>query len=263
MLKIFTIPALKDNYISILRNDEGQTAVIDPSEAAPVIQFLEEKNWTLAVILNTHHHFDHTGGNEELKKKYKADVMGFEKDASRIPGISIKLKENEIWQWGEHPCRILPIPGHTSGHIAFSFFKDLVLFSGDTLFSMGCGRIFEGTFEQMFSSLNKLASLDGQTRIYCGHEYTEANGRFALEVESENLKLKKRMKEVLEKRKKGLSTMPFFLLDELETNPFLRCGVFSKEKERITHPKLKQDLQKKAASPLEIFTELRRLKDHF
>ena len=263
-MKVFLIPALADNYMYILRSSDGKTAVVDPSEAAPVERFLKEKNWSLDFILNTHHHWDHTGGNVQLKKTFGSSVVGFGEDARRIPGIDTLLKENEVWNFGQSFCRILFIPGHTLGHIAFWFFEEKILFCGDTLFSMGCGRIFEGDFAQMFGSLRVLSELPEAALIYCGHEYTEKNGEFALKVEGGNADLQKRMKIVLEKRKKQLPTMPFLLADELKTNPFLRCKILTEEAGLITHPVLKQWMKKqKKVTALGLFSELRRLKDHF
>ena len=263
-LQVFQIPALSDNYIHVVRNASGQTAVVDPSLAKPVHQFLKERGWSLDYILNTHHHYDHTDGNGELKKVWDAQVIGFSQDAHRIPYIDQKMEEDEIWHFGHHPCHILFIPGHTLGHIAFWFPKDDVLFCGDTLFAMGCGRLFEGTKKQMLSSLNKLSKLPEKTTIYCGHEYSENNGQFALQIEGGNSILKKRMKQIIEKRKHQLSTVPFTLLEELQTNPFLRCDEFSKNSQRVTHSALRKWIQnKKDISELEWFTKIRELKDHF
>lgn len=256
MVEVFQISALQDNYIYILRNSSEEVAVVDPSESQPVHQFLKEKNWPLHFILNTHHHFDHVGGNLELKKMWNSSVIGFHKDAHRIPGIDISLKEDEIWSWGGEKCQILFIPGHTLGHIAFWFIDEKLLFCGDTLFGMGCGRLFEGTAEQMLSSLQKLSSLPQDTLVYCGHEYTYKNGLFALKVEGGNPYIKERCETIAKNQKKP--TVPFYLRDELRTNPFLRCAHFMKE-DLITHP----DLKKHWKSKLEIFTQIRKLKDHF
>ena len=155
-MKIEIIKCLHDNYSYLIIDETTQTAcVVDPSEAEPIIKFVEGKKIKLKFILNTHHHFDHIGGNVELKKKYKCDVIGFFGDKDRIPGINILLKDNEIWKEDNFEAKIYHIPGHTSGHIAFHFFKEKKIFTGDTLFSLGCGRIFEGTYEQMFDSLKK------------------------------------------------------------------------------------------------------------
>ena len=261
MIEVFTIPALRDNYIYALRSVDGKTAVVDPSEPEPVHQFLKSRKWSLDFILNTHHHPDHTGGNLKLKEIYNCLIMGFEQDAHRIPGIDIHLKENETWKWGSHSAQILFIPGHTLGHIAFWFSKEKLVFCGDTLFGMGCGRVFEGTYQQMLSSLKKLAALPSDTLIYCGHEYTKENGEFALLVDGENKALKKRMTQV--RKKQGQFTIPFLLSEEIKTNPFLNGGRLAQG--GLTHPKLKQWIknQNKPPSELEVFTQIRKLKDCF
>ena len=237
-LKVYQVPALQDNYIYILKT-ETQVAVVDPSEAAPVMEFLEKKKWSLHFIFNTHHHWDHTGGNKELKKLYSSKVFGFEKDRHRIPGIDRTLKDEEEFLFGVTKAKVIFIPGHTLGHIAFYFPEEKYLFCGDTLFAMGCGRLFEGTAEQMFESLRRLKELPRETLVFCGHEYTEANGNFALSVDINNPLLKKRMEKVRLLRRDNQSTVPFTLKEELDTNPFLR------------------------AKSVEELARLRELKDHF
>ena len=165
-MQIIPIPCLTDNYAYIINDNISKiVGVVDPSEATPVIAFLKKKNLQLNYILNTHHHFDHIGGNLELKKMYNAKIVGFEKDKKRIPGIDIALTDNECWKFGSFELKIIYIPGHTLGHICFYFENEKVAFTGDTLFSLGCGRIFEGTYEQMFSSLNKIKNLPKDTKI--------------------------------------------------------------------------------------------------
>lgn len=260
-MQVFQIPDLKDNYIHILRN-KGKTAVVDPSSAPPVQKFLKKKNWSLDVILNTHHHWDHTGGNEELKSHWNCPVLGFSKDAHRIPEIDQTLEDQQDWVWEDQICRILFVPGHTLGHIALWFKTSSVLFSGDTLFAMGCGRLFEGTAKQMFESLNKLKNLPPKTLVYCGHEYSEANARFSLQIEGNNQNLIKRMKKIHEKREQGVSTVPFSLKEECETNPFLRTKYFIENPENLTHTELKKWMHSKTTE-FELFTEIRKLKDSF
>jgi len=260
-MQIFQIPDLKDNYIHLLRCN-GKTAVVDPSTAPPVNQFLQEKSWSLDIILNTHHHWDHVGGNKKLKTKWCCPVLGFLEDAHRIPEIDQKLKDQQEWVWEDQICQVLFIPGHTLGHIALWFKTSSVLFSGDTLFSMGCGRLFEGTAEQMKESLDKLSKLPSETQIYCGHEYSEANARFALTIEGNNQDLTGRMKRIREKRKRGESTVPFSLEEELRTNPFLRTRHFIENPESITHKELKKWMKNKKTE-LEVFTKIRNLKDSF
>ena len=260
-MKVFQIPALKDNYIHVLRS-KGKTAVVDPSLAPPVQKFLKQKGWSLDVILNTHHHPDHTGGNKELKHNWNCPVFGFSKDAYRIPEIDHKLEDQQDWVWESQICQIFFVPGHTLGHIALWFKTSSVLFSGDTLFAMGCGRLFEGTAKQMFESLNKLKSLPPETIVYCGHEYSEANARFALQIDGNNQNLIKRMKKIREKREQGNSTVPFFLKEELETNPFLRIKYFIENPESLTNMELKKWMHPQTTE-LELFTKIRQLKDSF
>lgn len=220
MIKILQITALNDNYIYLLHGG-GETAVIDPSLAVPVLEILEREGWQLDYILNTHHHNDHTGGNLELKTATGAKIVGYAGDAHRIPGIDAKLNDGDIFKVCGLDSRVMFIPGHTLGHIAYYFAGAASLFCGDTLFCMGCGRLFEGTFEQMFTSLAKIKALPLDTKIYCAHEYTESNGRFALTITPENQDLKARMQEVLNLRNAGKSTVPSTLDIELKTNPFL------------------------------------------
>ena len=193
-MQVKIIPCLQDNYSYLIIDDVNNLAcVVDPSEATPIINYLENKNINLKYILNTHHHFDHIGGNKDLKKKFGSLVVGFEKDSSRIPGIDILLKDNQVWKAENFTAKIIHVPGHTSGHICFYFFKEKLVFTGDTLFSLGCGRILEGTYEEMFDSLKKIKSLPEETKIYCGHEYTHNNSKFCIKYDSENLKLKKKI----------------------------------------------------------------------
>ena len=201
-----------------------KTAVVDPALAQPVNTFLKSKNWKLDFILNTHHHWDHTGGNKMLKQEWNCLVVGFSRDTHRIPEIDIQLNEGEEFKLGSSMSRILFLPGHTLGHIAYWFWKEKKLFCGDTLFAMGCGRLFEGTYQQMFDSLHQVKKLPPETKIYCAHEYTEKNGHFALSVKPHNTDLQKRMNKVEEKRKNNLPTVPFFLSEDLKTNPFLQAN---------------------------------------
>ena len=203
-LQVFQLPVLQDNYIYIIRDiNTKKTAVVDPALAEPVNSFLKEKNWTLDFIFSTHHHWDHTGGNLQLKEKWNCQILGFEKDAHRIPGIDQHLQEGEEFTFGDLPCRVLFFPGHTLGHIAYWFFEEKKLFIGDTLFAMGCGRLFEGSPQQMFTSLNHIKSFPPDTEVFCAHEYTEKNGHFALSVDPENQQLKDRMKKVQISREKN------------------------------------------------------------
>ena len=239
-MKVKIIKCLQDNYSYIIIDQKNQNAcVIDPSEAKPIINFIENNRINLKYILNTHHHYDHVGGNLVLKKRYGANVIGFKGDKNRIPEIDIFVEDNQIWKKDNFEAKIFHIPGHTTGHIAFHFFKEKKIFTGDTLFSLGCGRIFEGTYEQMFNSLNRIKKLSKDTEIYCGHEYTLQNSSFCLANDNQNLKLKNKITKIKEKLKNGLPTVPTVLDDEIECNIFLK------------------------AKDLETFSKLRDLKDNF
>ena len=234
------IKCLQDNYSYLIIDETNLNAcVVDPSESKPIIDFVENNNINLKYILNTHHHFDHVGGNKELKKRYNLNVIGFKGDKDRIPAIDILVDDQNIWREGNFEAKIYHIPGHTSGHIAFHFFKEKKIFTGDTLFSLGCGRLFEGTYEQMFNSLKKIKQLPKDTEIYCGHEYTLQNSNFCQANDPENLKLKEKIIRIKEHLKKNLPTIPTILEDELECNIFLK------------------------ANDLKTFSKLRDLKDNF
>jgi len=253
-MQIIPISCLTDNYAYIISDDSFKTVgVVDPSEAQPVISFLEKKNIKLNYILNTHHHFDHIGGNSELKKKYNAKVLGFAGDKHRIPEIDITIKDNEKWMFGNSSVRILHVPGHTLGHICFFFEKEKIAFTGDTLFSLGCGRIFEGDHKQMLDSLNKIKNLPRETKIYCGHEYTYKNAEFCMKYENNNINLKKKFEKIKKLRSQNLPTIPSVLEEELKSNIFLRCD----QKE------LKNKLNMKNQEDLEVFRKVRDLKDSF
>jgi len=253
-LIIDILPALRDNYIYVLRDGKSrQVAVVDPSEAEPVIDFLKSKNLTLTHIFNTHHHPDHVGGNLILKAETNCLIVGPAPDKDRIPGIDIALNDNDTYVFGNHPARIFFVPGHTRGHIAFWFYEDHALFCGDTLFACGCGRLFEGTPAQMWSSLRRLRDLPDNTRIYCGHEYTEANIRFALDLDPQNNALVQRQLRVRKLRERGQPSLPAFMEEEKITNPFLRCD----DATFIT------ELGLSNLSPQQVFAEIRQRKDSF
>ena len=239
-MKIQIIPCLKDNYSYLIIDEESNTAcVIDPSEAEPIIKFLENTKIKLKFILNTHHHYDHVGGNQKLKEKYDANVVGYKGDKERIPGIDKLVNDQETWINKKLEAKVIHIPGHTLGHICFYFYKEGWVFTGDTLFSLGCGRIFEGTYEQMFNSLMKLKELPKNTKVFCGHEYTLQNSKFCLTHDKNNQNLKTKINDIKIKLKAGLSTIPSTIKDELECNVFLR------------------------SHNLETFSKLRDLKDNF
>ena len=253
-MKITPIPCLKDNYAYIINNVSSKTVgVVDPSEAKPIISFLEKENIKLNYILNTHHHFDHIGGNIELKKKYNAKVVGFIDDKHRIPGIDITVKNNEEWKFGNSVIKILHIPGHTLGHICFFLKNEKIAFTGDTLFSLGCGRIFEGSHEQMLSSLNKIKNFPKNTKIYCGHEYTYKNAEFCIKYDKDNVSLKKHFEKIKELRSVNAPTVPTSLEDELKSNIFLRCD----------QNDLKIKLNMQNQEDFKVFKKVRDLKDGF
>ncbi|NWH08703.1 MAG: hydroxyacylglutathione hydrolase [Alphaproteobacteria bacterium] len=253
-LEIHLIPCLTDNYAYLLVDARTNcAAVVDPSEAAPVKAVIDQRRVTLTHILNTHHHFDHTGGNLDLKAATGASIVGPASDRARIPGIDLALGEDSDFSFAGHRAQILDIPGHTSGHIAFWFKDSRAVFTGDTLFSLGCGRLFEGTPAQMWQSLSKLAQLPPETRIYCGHEYTESNARFALTIDPHNAELHQRAEDVRHLRARRLPTIPSTIGLERHTNPFLRAG----------DPALQRALGMAGEHPVTVFAEIRRRKDNF
>ena len=253
-MRITIVPCLTDNYAYIINdNNSKTTGVVDPSEAKPIISYLKKENLELNYILNTHHHFDHIGGNSELKKIYNAKVVGFEGDKHRIPGIDITIKDNEKWTFGNSIVKILHIPGHTLGHICFFFEKEKIAFTVDTLFSLGCGKIFEGNHKQILTSLNKIKKLPKDTRIYCGHEYTYKNAEFFMKYDNNNKDLKKKFQKIKKLRSKNLPTIPSSLEDEIKSNIFLRCD----------KKDLKIKLNMKNQEDSKVFRKVRDLKDSF
>lgn len=225
-MKIELIPVLKDNYAyAIIDESNTEAVIVDPGEAAPVIEFLEARKLNLSDILLTHHHGDHIAGTKELTTHFdNVTVYGPEKDMHRIPFIDVPLSEGDTYSFGAHEATITETPGHTTGHICFYFESLRALFCGDTLFSMGCGRLFEGTAEQMWNSLQKIMALPDDTLIYCGHEYTLSGGSFCLTIEPENPDLHRRIEEARALREDGKPTLPVTLATEKKTNVFLRAG---------------------------------------
>jgi len=245
---------MSDNYSYLIRDKKTNlVGVVDPSEFGPIDSEIQKTYKKLDFILNTHHHHDHVGGNADLKKKYSSKIICSSYDEKRVPGVDIKKSDGDQFSLGETNFKVIYIPGHTLGHIAFYSQKTNVVFTGDTLFSLGCGRIFEGTFEQMFESLEKIKNLPKNTMIYCGHEYTKKNGQFCMSIDRENEKLQSRIKDIDNKAQKNLPTIPITLGEELETNIFFRCE----------DKKIKNKLKMNNASKLEVFTKLRNLKDQF
>ena len=249
-MNIEIISCLDDNYSYLIHEEKTNTvAIIDPSEFDPCDELIKKKYKKLDYILNTHHHYDHVGGNKMLKAKYNSTVLGFDGDKDRIPCIDKFLKDNQNFKIGNLNILVIFIPGHTKGHIAFYLEKEKIVFTGDTLFSLGCGKIFEGTYKQMFNSLNKLKNLPAATKVYSGHEYTKKNLDFCLTYDPNNEFLKKKAEWI----NSNNITMPSSIGEELKTNIFLRCEEQS----------IKDALNLKNSSDQEIFVKLRDLKDNF
>jgi hydroxyacylglutathione hydrolase len=255
-MRIVQIPLLRDNYGYLAVCEKtGVAAIVDPSEADPVAERIDKEKVDAQAILNTHHHRDHTGGNQGLLARRKLDVYGHLSDGKRIPGLTHPVDEGKEISIGEERGRVLFIPGHTTGHVAFLFGKNL--FCGDTLFTAGCGRLFEGTPQQMLDSLKKLKALPADTLVWCGHEYTENNLRFARTLEPNNLKLRERMERVAAARAEKRSTVPSTMAEEIETNPFLRWDSAEiKDNLRKQFPDLE-------LNPVSVFAKVRQLKDQF
>jgi len=250
---VHQLPALNDNYIYLIQDhNSDMVAVVDPADAAPVVQACDQLQISLTHILNTHHHWDHTDGNKPLKSRFSATVIAAENDAARIPEIDTAVSEVSEILLGSLNVKIIDVPGHTVGHIAYLI--DDALFCGDTLFGGGCGRLFEGTPEQMWNSLTKLAALPDETKVYCAHEYTLANLRFARGIDPDNDHLITRISSDTQKRMQQLPTIPSTIGMEKKTNPFLRplnddfCRLYA-ERQGISH------------SPIHLFSHLRASKD--
>ena len=222
-MEIVAIPAFSDNYIWLVHDESsGETAVVDPGDAAPALAEADRRGWSIGQVWNTHWHPDHTGGNLAVKESTGCIISGPE--TGRIPGRDVILTEGSEVRLGDHVGRVIEVPGHTLDHIALVFDDEGVAFVGDTLFAMGCGRLFEGTPEQMHVSLQRLAALPGETRLYCAHEYTLANARFAVHAEPDNAATASRAGEVERLRDAGEITLPTSVAQERETNPFVRAS---------------------------------------
>jgi hydroxyacylglutathione hydrolase len=247
-------PCLTDNYGYLLHDAEsGVTAAIDTPDATEITAQLDAKGWRLTHILNTHHHADHAGGNLELKRRTGCTIVGPRADAARIPGLDLRVGEGDVVALGAHQAIVHDTPGHTRGHIVYHFAAARAAFVGDTLFAMGCGRLFEGTPAQMWGSLQKIMQWPDDTRIYCAHEYTQSNARFALTVEPKNGALQERAAQVAQLRAAGRPTVPTTLGLERATNPFLRPQ--SRD--------LRVTIGLESANEVEVFAKTRALKDAF
>ena len=220
-MEIVAVPAFSDNYIWLVHDeDSGETAVVDPGDAAPALAEAERRGWTIDQVWNTHWHPDHTGGNLAIKQATGARISG--PASEKIPGRDVALAEGSEVKLGRHVGRVIEVPGHTLDHVALVFEDERVAFVGDTLFAMGCGRLFEGTPAQMYASLKRLASLPEDMRLYCAHEYTLANAHFAAHAEPANAAIAERLATVAAMRREGRITVPTTVAQERETNPFVR-----------------------------------------
>jgi len=225
MVEIACVPVLNDNYVWLIHDMESrETAVIDPAVAAPVLEEAEKRGWTITQIWNTHWHPDHVGGNAEIKAATACRITGPAAEAAKIPGLDVAVREGDSAHLGHLRADVWEVPAHTAGHIAYHLPEAGVIFVGDTLFAMGCGRLFEGTAEQMYANMRRLAALDGDTRAYCAHEYTLSNGRFAVSVEPDNADIAARMAAVMAMRERGEPTVPTTIALERATNPFMRAS---------------------------------------
>ena len=252
-LDIVTIPCRTDNYAYVLRDQAtGTVAVVDVPELGPVMEALQARGWGCDLILITHHHDDHIAGVADLRVAFGAEVVGAEADMHRLPPLDRAVSEgDEVWV-GDSVGRVLDVSGHTVGHIAFHFADSDAAFTADSLMALGCGRVFEGT-PQMWASLSKLAALPGETLVYSGHEYTQANAKFAKTIEPDNPELAVRSADIATKRARGEPTVPATIAEELRTNPFLRAK----------EPGVKAAVGLAGASDVDVFAEVRRRKDRF
>jgi len=253
-LEIVRIPVLSDNYVWLMREPQsGYVGVVDPAVAGPVLAEADKRRWKITHILNTHHHGDHVGGNLEIKKATGCAIVGHRRDKARLPGIDVELDDGDRYRFGEAEAEIFFIPGHTSGHIAYAFRDQRALFCGDTIFALGCGKMFEGTPQQFWTSLSRLRSLPDDMRVYCAHEYTQSNARFAVMVETDNTQLMARRASVDAARARSEATVPSLLGEEKQTNPFLRADLAGVQKA--------VDLV--GLDPALVFAEIRHRKDVF
>jgi hydroxyacylglutathione hydrolase len=253
-LTIHMFPCLTDNYGYLLHDaDSGTTAAVDTPDADEIAVQLDAKGWRLTHILNTHHHADHAGGNLALKRCTGCTIVGPRADAARIPGIDIGVGDGDEVALGAHRARVFDTPGHTRGHIVYWFEDARAAFVGDTLFALGCGRLFEGSPRDMWTSLQKILAWPDDTRLYCAHEYTQSNARFALTVEPQNRALVERAAQVARLRAAGKPTVPTTLMEERATNPFLRPQSLG----------LRETIGLEEAPDVEVFARTRALKDAF
>lgn len=253
-LDIVQIPVLSDNYVYLVREpDSGAVGVVDPAVADAPLAEAAKRGWKITHVINTHHHGDHVGGNLEIQKATGATIVGPKPDRERIPGIQVELGDGDTFQFGAERATVMFVPGHTRGHIAYHFPQSRALFVGDTLFALGCGRMFEGTAPVMWNSLSRIRALPDDTRVYCAHEYTQSNARFALHVDPGNAALRARSAAIDAARAEGRPTVPSLLGEEKATNPFLRPD----------DPALRRSVGLEGAADFEVFGEVRKRKDSF
>ena len=223
-LEIVRVPVLSDNYAWLIHDAaSGETVAVDPGEAQPLLDAAAARGWTIGQVWTTHWHPDHTGGNDAMKAA-GARITGPGAEAAKIPTLDVAVGEGDTVRIGDHVAAVMTVPGHTQGHVAFHLADEAVIFTGDTLFAMGCGRLFEGTPADMFGNMQRYAALPDETIVYCGHEYTQANGRYACVAEPDNQAIAERMRAVDALRARGEPTVPTTIGDERATNPFLRAA---------------------------------------
>jgi hydroxyacylglutathione hydrolase len=251
-LEIVRIPVLSDNYVWLMREPQsGYVGVVDPAVAAPVLAEADKRRWKITHVLNTHHHGDHVGGNLEIKKATGCTIVGNRRDKARIPGLDVAVDDGDRYRFGEAEAEIFFIPGHTSGHIAYAFRDQRALFCGDTIFALGCGKMFEGTPQQFWTSLSRLRSLPDNMRVYCAHEYTQSNARFAVTVETDNAQLMARLGRCRPRPRRGHGALA--ARREKQTNPFLRADL----------PGVQKAVGMVGKDPALVFAEVRHRKDVF
>ncbi|MEM7498554.1 MAG: hydroxyacylglutathione hydrolase [Pseudomonadota bacterium] len=251
-VEIVTVPCRQDNYAYLVRDEgSGEVALVDAPEEGPIRDALEARGWTLSQIWLTHHHDDHTCAVEALREG--ARVIGNTEDRARLPELDEEISEGDGFALGETSVKVIDVSGHTVGHIAFLLPQDAAVFTADSLMALGCGRVFEGTYPMMWASLEKLLDLPEETRVYSGHNYGKANGRFALSIEPENAELKERIERIEEADAAGEPIVPSTIAEEKATNPFLRA----------TDPRVAAAVGLEGAEPADVFSEIRQRKDNF
>ncbi|MBL0374697.1 hydroxyacylglutathione hydrolase [Rhizobium sp. KVB221] len=253
-LQIELFNCRSDNFGVLIHDAQsGKTVSIDAPEEAPILAALDRRGWTLSDIFTTHHHPDHVEANLALKARFDVEITGPKNEADKIPGIGFAFGDGGSFAWAGHPVRVIETPGHTAGHICYYLPEDRILFSADTLFALGCGRLFERPPRDMWQSLSKLKALPGDTVVYFGHEYTLANARFALTIDPHNQALVSRVRDIERQRAEGVFTAPTTIERELQTNPFLRAD----------DPAIRKHLGMEGAEDWEVFAEIRARKDRF